>query len=427
MAFILTPRQKSALKLLTKRNANNVLGMGGSRSGKTILFLYAIIARALKCPGSRHTVIRNINRDCRRLIGMVSLPELHAMLSIKVEYDKTSAIYRYPGGSEVWLVGLDDAGHRDERVLGSEFSTALIEEATEVPYESTLKLRTRISQKNKLMKRIWYSCNPPSRLHWLYRLFVEKVDPVDRLSLTDPDNYHTFQMNPADNATNIDPGYLLALDSLPARQRIRFRDGEWGSPDEGVLWRAEWIVDNRVQHVKDELVDIVVAVDPSCGGTCETGIVAVGRGTGGHLYIIADRTSRGTPAEWALAATSLAKEVGASRIVAESNQGGEMVAAVIRNANPALAVELVHAGASKRVRAEPVAALAERGMVHHVGTLVELEDQLLSWAPGSDSPDRLDAMVHGCAALLLQGAGATPQVAATAILGAEDEAVWNDL
>jgi len=91
-------------------------------------------------------------------------------------------------------------------------------------------------------------------------------------------------------------------------------------------------------------------------------------------------------------------------------------------------VELIHAGASKRVRAEPVAALAERGLVHHVGKLVELEDQLISWSPGSDSPDRLDAMVHACAALMKNSPGRGPTVAASSgDFDMMDDALWKNL
>jgi hypothetical protein len=424
----LTSRQKEALKLLAQPNSRNVCLFGGSRSGKTILFLYALIVRAMKCQGSHHLIVREIHRDVKQKIGLGSMPNLLGMLGLKASYDKGDARFVFPGGSEIWLAGLDESGSRDQRILGSEWSTILGEEASEIAYESTVIARTRLSEKNDLAKRFWFSCNPPSRLHWLYQLFIEHNDPTDRRPLVDPEHYVSLRMNPVDNLINLDRDYLSSLDSLPARQRIRFRDGEWGNPNEGVLWRTEWLENNRIARITEDLDEVVVGVDPACGGACETGIVAAGLGQSKHIYIIADRSSRGTPAEWALAVVSLAKEVGASRIVAESNQGGEMVRSVLQASNPALQVELVHAGASKRVRAEPVAALAERGMVHHVGHFLELEDQLLSWAPGSDSPDRLDAMVHACAALLQQQGSATPRVAGrTDNLGLDDEALWETL
>jgi phage terminase large subunit-like protein len=426
--FTLTPKQKEALKILGLPEATNIALVGGSRSGKTLLFCYSMVVRALKTPGSRHAAIRNICRDSRAKLGMDTLPALHSLIGIKPDYDKSGGRYIYPGGSEVHLLGLDDAGDRHSRILGAGYSTLLLDECSEIPYESTLIARTRLADKNNLVKRVYYAFNPPTKIHYLHSLFVEKIDPIDRRPLAHPENYKIFYMNPADNATNLDPGYIKSLDDLPAKQRLRFRDGEWGSPDTGVLWRTEWIENNRVQKIIEDLDEIVVGVDPAVGGSCETGIVAAGRASSGNIYIMADRSSRGTPAEWAQAVVSLTKEVGASRVVAESNQGGNLVEEVIRSANPALTVELIHAGASKRVRAEPVAALAERGLVHHVGKLVELEDQLVSWSPGSDSPDRLDAAVHACAALMKNSPGRGPTIASSGSeYGIDDDAMWKNL
>ena len=425
--FTTTPKQQEALRLLAHPDARNVLLYGGSRSGKTLLFLYAMICRALKCKGSRHAVVRNIHRDARQKIGLVSLPELLQMCGITATVDKSNWRYILPGSSEIWLAGLDDSGERDQRILGSEFSTILFEEASEIPHGSATMACTRLAQKNDLVKRAWYSCNPPSREHWLHRMFVEKLDPVDRRPLVHPEWYHMLRMNPEDNLDHIDPDYVARLKELPERQRLRFLVGEWGQPGDGVLWKRSWLDDNRLVSIKEDLVDIVVGVDPAIGGPCETGIVCVGRGESGHLYLLADRTTRGSPAEWCAQVVQLAKEYKA-QIVAESNQGGNMVSTLIHHANPSADVQLVHAGASKAVRAEPVAALAERGLLHHVGEYLELEDQLLTWSPGEQSPDRLDAFVHASVALFVE-ASVSPIVAGTAgggIMGMEED-MWTQL
>jgi phage terminase large subunit-like protein len=156
--------------------------------------------------------------------------------------------------------------------------------------------------------------------------------------------------------------------------------------------------------------------------------VAAGRGESGHLYILADRTSRGTPAEWAQVAVSLRKELGAQKIVAEANQGGTLITEILRHADPSCEIELIHAGESKKLRAEPIAALAERGFIHHCGEFLDLCDQLLTWVPGSDSPDRLDAMVHACAALTKNAPGRGPTVASSGSeFGIDDEKMWSSL
>lgn len=427
MPFILTPKQREALQLLTLPEVTNIAFAGGSRSGKTMLFCYAMVIRALKSPGSRHAAFRNICRDARAKLGLGTLPELHRLIGITPTYDKTGGRFIYPGEAELHLLGLDDAGDHHSRVLGSGYSTLLFDECTEIPYESTVFARTRLADRNLLVKRAFYAFNPPTRNHWLYSLFVSGIDPVDRRPLHHPESYRLFKMNPSDNVQNLDPAYLESLDGLPARQRLRFRDGEWGNPVEGVLWKVEWIENNRASSIKEEVQETVIGVDPACGGACETGVVALSRGSSGHIYIIGDRSSRSTPAEWALSVVTLAREVGTRRVIAESNMGGEMVRSVLQTADPSLQVELVHAGTSKRMRAEPIAALAERGMLHHIGHFEELEDQLCSYVPGGDSPDRLDALVHGATALLSGVATSVPHVAPPAGLNIEDDSLWQSL
>ena len=427
MSFVPTPKQSEALKLLTDKSAKNVLLFGGSRSGKTLLFLYSMIVRALKEKGSRHAVVRNIFRDCKQKVGMVSLPEVCAMVGFQPDVDKSNWIFYMPGGSEIWLCGLDDAGERDQRILGSEYSTILFEEANEIPYTSTVTACTRLAQKNKLRKVAWYSCNPPSRASWLYKLFVDGCNPLDNLKLKNFADYASMRLNPADNQAHIDPDYVKRLQNLPERQRLRFLEGEWGTIGEGALWKSSWITEHRVVNINEDLVEVVVGVDPACGGSCETGIVAVGRGESGNIYLIADRTSRGSPAEWSQTAVSLRKEVGAKKIVAESNQGGTMVEELFKHADPSCEVILIHASQSKQVRAEPVAALAERGWLHHVGEYLELEDQLLTWVPGTTSPDRLDAMVHAVAYLTSSLNGTSPNLASSYTVPELDDKLWQTL
>jgi phage terminase large subunit-like protein len=154
----------------------------------------------------------------------------------------------------------------------------------------------------------------------------------------------------------------------------------------------------------------VVGVDPAASSTgAETGIVVCGRGRdmvrGIHQgYVLDDRTVQGSPDEWARAAVTAYHTHRADRIIAEANQGGEMVRQTLRTVDPRVPVTLVHASRGKQTRAEPVAALYEQAVVHHVGTFPALEDQLCTWVPGDPSPDRLDALVWALTELML-GAG----------------------
>jgi len=174
----------------------------------------------------------------------------------------------------------------------------------------------------------------------------------------------------------------------------------------GALWTHDTIEDSRVNHRPMNLTRVVVAVDPAVTSdpdSDETGIVVAGVGADRHVYVLADRSMKGTPSEWAHAAVAAYHRFSASRIVAEVNNGGDLVEATIRAVDPNVPYRKVHATRGKALRAEPVAALYERGKVHHVRHLEQLETQLCSWTPvgSKKSPDRLDALVWAVTDLVL--------------------------
>lgn len=158
---------------------------------------------------------------------------------------------------------------------------------------------------------------------------------------------------------------------------------------------------------------VVVAVDPPAGVDGDAcGIVAAGL-RDGVVYVLADASARGlAPLDWARRAAALARQVGAGRIVAEANQGGEMVREVLRHAaaDEPVAVKLRHATRSKRDRAEPVSVMYAQGGVRHAGLFRELEDEMCAFgAEGGGSPDRVDAMVWAVSELSGKR-GARPRV-----------------
>ena len=184
---------------------------------------------------------------------------------------------------------------------------------------------------------------------------------------------------------------------------------------------------------REELERVVVGVDPAVTSgedSDETGIIVVGIGPhqpetcriercSGHAYVLEDATIarelRPTPDQWATRAVEAFDEWLADRVVAEGNQGGELVEQVLRTVRPGLPIKRVTARVGKRTRAEPIAALYEQGRVHHVGSPMNfaiLEDQLTTWTQSSgESPDRLDALVWAISALGLAGMGAIPDIA----------------
>jgi hypothetical protein len=161
----------------------------------------------------------------------------------------------------------------------------------------------------------------------------------------------------------------------------------------GALWSRKILEDHRVIKAPD-LVRIVVAIDPSISSTGnEAGIIGAGIDTRKDGYVIADKSMQGSPLAWAKEAVILFHALKADRIVAEKNQGGEMVELTIRQVDKSIPITLVQATRGKYVRAEPIAAVYEQGRIHHVGSYPLLEDELCLWLPGDNSPNRLDALV----------------------------------
>jgi phage terminase large subunit-like protein len=224
----------------------------------------------------------------------------------------------------------------------------------------------------------------------------------------------------ADNMANLSDTYKRQVIDplLGTRLGQQELDGVLLEDVEGALFIAEQIETDRIRFGEvPALAETVVAVDPSTTGgeaSDEAGIVAVGRGTDGHAYALADLTVRGSPLVWAVAAWRAAFDSEAEALIVEDNQGGEMCEVTLLAAWPQVsavyaqagrirpAVRRIHAVSSKRARAVPVALMYERHQVHHVldvgsgaNSLLLLEGELTGWDGTGDSPNRLDALVHG--------------------------------
>ncbi|HKS94952.1 MAG TPA: hypothetical protein VJV74_02340 [Terriglobia bacterium] len=188
------------------------------------------------------------------------------------------------------------------------------------------------------------------------------------------------------------------MTALAYRQEIEAED-----IDEipGALWTRKLIEQTRVTE-HPPLVRIVVGVDPSGSSTTEAGIVAGGVDAKGHGYVLRDATLLApTPQAWAGAAVTVYDLLDADRIVGERNYGGDMVESTIKTVSDRVSYKDVIATRGKLVRAEPIAALYEKGIVHHVGQFPELEDEQVSYVPGNKSPNRMDALVWCMTELML--------------------------
>ena len=195
-------------------------------------------------------------------------------------------------------------------------------------------------------------------------------------------------------------------------------DGEMAESVEGALWTPALLERCRVPEPASAAVRVVVAVDPpaSAGGDA-CGIVVAELGADGIATVRADcSVERASPETWARTVAQTAAVWGADRVVAEVNQGGDMVRSVLGAADVALPIKLVHASRSKVARAEPIAALYESGKVRHAGLFAALEDEMCGLMAGGRyqgpgrSPDRADALVWALTELMLEKPKGEPRI-----------------
>lgn len=214
-----------------------------------------------------------------------------------------------------------------------------------------------------------------------------------------------------DNADNLAGSFLVAVKRKYEGTRLGRQelDAEILMDTPGALWTREMIERAYLRPVDTAefplhmFSRIVVAIDPAVSnneGSDETGIIVAGiRASDDHVIVIADESGRMSPTEWAQKAVALYRRYSADRIVAEVNQGGDMVETTVRMVDPNVSYKAVHASKGKVARAEPISALYEQGRVHHMGSLAVLEDQMSQFIRDFDvkmmgfSPDRVDALV----------------------------------
>ena len=327
--------------------------------------------------------------------GIVSV-HLHAE---RPRLDKARAVLVWPNGAEAWLMPANDP----ERFRGPQFAAAWCDELAKWPKAEAAWDMLQFGLRLGARPRQLVTTTPkPTRL--LKRLMADPNTVVTR-------------MTTKANRDNLAPAFLQAVvarynETVLGRQEL---DGELVEEMPGALWNRGQIEAGRIGDVPG-LSRVVVAVDPPVTGGKNSdacGIVVAGR-WGDRAVILADRTVKGTsPVGWARVAVTAFHEFAADTIVAEVNQGGDLVGQVLGQVDAGVPVRAVRASRGKWVRAEPVAALYAQGRVKHAGMFTELEDELCAFGPDGlaegHSPDRLDALVWAVTELLLRE-GPVPRV-----------------
>jgi phage terminase large subunit-like protein len=260
----------------------------------------------------------------------------------------------------------------------------------------------------------------PARVRWL-------IGTKEHPGVKDQAGVHITRGRMADNAHNLAPAFRRRIEARYAGTRIGRQelDAEILEDVEGALWSMATLDRDRIDSIDPGLLDLLlIAVDPNVTDTPEgqeptadeCGVVVVGvasecpicgpdpHARGAHAFVLDDLTTQAGPNGWPGEVVDGYDQWGADRVVAEANNGGDLVIGAIRAVDPRVPVTKVIASRGKRTRAEPVAQLSEQGRLHMVGSHPELEEQMTGWIPrAGDSPDRLDALVWGCTEGVLAG------------------------
>ena len=254
-----------------------------------------------------------------------------------------------------------------------------------------------------------------------------KPTPLIRRIFADP-HTHVTSGSTFDNAANLAPSALANLKAKYEGTRLGRQELNAEILDDvpGALWTRVMIDAARARRALPDMARIVVAIDPSGARDASDeeadsiGIVVAGKGVDGRGYVLADRSCKLSPAAWGARAVDAYREFAADAIVAERNFGGAMVEHVIRTADPQAPYREVVASRGKVVRAEPVSALYEQGLISHIGLMPELEDQMCNMGTagyvGDGSPDRLDAAVWALTELMLKDPHGTQIIHADKLL-----------
>jgi len=396
-----TPKQKEAIRLITS-NTTTLLE-GGGRSGKTFIALYAIVLRALKYPGTRHLVARFRFSHAKTAICHDTMPGVLKALGLtgRVKLNKSDWFYEFNNGSTIWIGGLDDKD-RLEKILGNEYATIFMNEASQISFEAYEFIVTRLNPPPGVKGKIIIDYNPPSISHWGYLMFHKREFPDGRP--VPDDDFQWIKMNPEDNKENISETYLYNLSLLSESKRRRFMEGEY-SLESGKLWKRAWIPYYPRPEELPDFIRVVVGVDPS--GSVEgdeVGIIVAGSYFDDRNKLkemtLDDYSLHGTPAQWAAEVSAAYHRWMADCVVAEKNFGGLMVESTIKNADKTINCKLITSSRGKVVRAEPISAKYEQGDIVHRIPFTALEDEMCTYDPAvSASPNRMDAMVFAHAEL----------------------------
>jgi phage terminase large subunit-like protein len=327
--------------------------------------------------------------------GWVLVLDLAAQIP-GADVNRAERIVTVPGGGTIQV----RSGHEPDSLRGAGLDLAVLDECAYMDSAVwTAAIRPALSDRKGGALFI----SSPRGDNWFAKLY-------DYARKRDDDQWTAFHYPSSANPFLDESEIESARDVLTARLFRQEYGGEILSDTPGALWTRKMIDQTRVFEYPP-LTQIVVGVDPAVSSLLtsdETGIIVAGmHEPTKHAYVLADLSGRYTPDQWATKVKQAYETYKADRVVAETNNGGDLVERVLRTVDPfhKIAYRKVHASRNKKTRAQPISAHYEQERVSHVGTHRALEDQLVTWVPGKPSPDRLDALVWSLTAVMLSRRG----------------------
>jgi phage terminase large subunit-like protein len=368
--------------------------MSGRGFGKTWVGASWLYEQAMTYPGSEWCCIAPTFSQTRRVCIEGSTGLIRAMHKDELlNYRRNDLEIELVNGSKIFGFSAD----QPDRVRGSNLWGAWLEEVGSWRYEATFHEGLMPALRKGEKPRILITTTPSGTT--LLRELAGRSDGT----------VHITQGSTLENEANLSEIAVRELYRLYGGTRIGRQelDGELIADVEGALWQRAWLEDWRLTPAYDAdgrpdlppLVRVVVAMDPSTTSkstSAEFGIMVVGLGANGNIYLLDDLSARMTPGQAMKCAVAAYYEWEADRIVGEQNNGGDFIEALLRTEDENVSYRTVYASRGKQVRAEPISAIYEQGRAHHIGAFPKLEDQLCTWTPlDRESPDRLDALVWG--------------------------------
>lgn len=416
--------EKQFLGTLLMATHKYVLLLGGSGSGKSANIIKFILGRALVAPYCKQILFRYEQNKARsHLWDGIFAKTLRGefgnnyRLDPRFTLNKAEMSLTFANGSMIKVAGISDKGKDNlDKLLGDEYITVYFDEASEFAWRHFDQFKTRMREVAPILKTdgeklnplIVLSENPPRMSHFTYQSWFKGINPEDGKPIAEPEQYKALQMNPRDNP-HLPDHYLKTLMALRGLRRKRFWEGEFMNDAEGALWMHEdikWPPDTPEYTHPDFHKASVIGLDPAISSdeaSNQTGIILLSEKTNGHIVVEEDLTGQYSPQEWAERVCRLSRANGLCPVVAEVNQGGDMVSRVIQSHDPGVSVRQVYADRSKAQRAIPVAQEYAQERVFHRRDFPRLIDQMLSMTDleytGTDSPDNLDALCHAVAYL----------------------------